>query len=209
LALKDWWNSLTINAVTTVILTALFGALPPAGLLLAYGLDFITAAHLIPGWAVLCSVAVAGLFVASVGLNVRQWAARRRHMQRTVQVVAQGYSTSLLWDMGTRVGPPDSPVMSVRGDFVVTNLTPLSVTVPRAVLLASYRSWYVVPRRKRVEGPGVYKPISGQGQVSERLQWEIEPPVVRRGEVLRAKVGLIDHLGRTNWGEWLHWKGLG
>jgi len=28
-ALKDWWNSLTINAVTTIIITALFGVVPP------------------------------------------------------------------------------------------------------------------------------------------------------------------------------------
>lgn len=197
------------HAVTTIIVAALFGVLPSVGVLLAYGWAFLRTTHPIPGWAVLCALATGGLFAASVVLNVGQWLTRRRERGRTVQAVAQGYPSSLNWNMGARMGPPDVPLMMVWGDFHITNLTPHNVAVPRAILLASYKRWYVVPWRKRFEGPGIYNPIAGGRAMRERLHWNIEPPILRKGAALRARLGLIDHLGRVNWGEWLNWKYLG
>jgi len=96
--------------------------------------------------------------------------------------------------------------MQIVGDFHITNVAPFAVTVPRTVLLVSYKACRVIPWRLRIEGPGVYKGIDARTLLRERLMWTIQPAILQQGQVLRAKVGLIDNLGRTNWGTWLEWK---
>lgn len=203
LALRDWWHSLTINTVTAVIIAVVSGVLPPAAVLWAYGLSFFKTTHQVPGWVILSSVAVAGLFMFIVGFNIRQWSKRRQAARGTLAIVAEGYPTSLWWHMGA-VG--SAAAMQVVGDFHITNLTPHTLTVPRTILVASYKLWWIVPRRLRIEGAGVYEAVPGDALTRDRFSWWIEPPILQAGRTLHAKVGLIDNLGRTNWGEWLEWK---
>jgi hypothetical protein len=206
LALKDWWHSFSINTVTTIIIVVVFGVLPPAAVLRAYGLSFIKTTHPVPGWLILCSAAVGGLFVFSAGLNIWQRLSQRRAARRTLAVVAEGYPTSVHWSLGKR---GDTPVMCVAGDFHITNLRSQNISVPRTVLIVAHRRWRVIPRRLRIEGAGVYEGIEAGALVRDRLLWWIEPPVLKTGETLHAKVGFIDNLGQINWGEWLDWKYLG
>ena len=81
LTLKNWWDSLTTNTVTTIVVAFVFGLLPPVAVLQSYGLSltsFVNTAHPVRGWVILCGVAVVGLFVFSVGLNLRHWRQRMR-----------------------------------------------------------------------------------------------------------------------------------
>jgi hypothetical protein len=99
----------------------------------------------------------------------------------------------------------DAPVMMPTGDFLIVNLREGRVGVPRSVLVVSYRRWKFLPARQHVVGFGLFEDLNGRGGREERLHWEIEPPVLKLGDTLIAKVCLIDHAGRENWTRWLRW----
>src|SRR5256885_13007232 len=67
--------------------TTLFrSVLPPAAVLWAYGLSFFKTTHQVPGWVILSSVAVAGLFMFIVGFNIRQWSKRRQADRKSTRL---------------------------------------------------------------------------------------------------------------------------
>ena len=70
--MKDWRYALTINTVTTAIVTVLLSALPPAGVLYKCGRGFIGTPHPVPGWVILSASMASGLLLASIWLNIRQ-----------------------------------------------------------------------------------------------------------------------------------------
>ncbi len=97
--------------------------------------------------------------------------------------------------------------MQVVGDFHVTNVSPFNVTVPRSILVVSHKVWGVIPWRTRVNGFGISQTVLKSHHLfRERLGWSIEPPLLKIGQVLHARPGLIDNFGRTNWGEWVDFK---
>ena len=94
------------------------------------------------------------------------------------------------------------------GDFEITNLTEASVGVPRSILVIRYKWWNCLPARRRVEGFGPFHPVQGRKTIKDRLHWQVEPPILTKGEVLSAKVCLVDHLGGENWTKWLQWPSM-
>ena len=209
MALKDWGRSLTINTTTTILITVTSGVLPPLGVLLASGRRFSTTAHLVPGWLILCASAAAGLFAASVGLNIGQLLVRRRAARRTLSIVAEGHPNALNWSIGEWAKPAKAPVMQPCGDFHITNLSSANITVPRTVLVAKHMLWGFIPWRRRVEGASSRNVINARYVTQERLIWFVERPFLKKGQTMQAKVGLVDNLGQVNWGEWSTWTYLG
>jgi len=170
-----------------------------AGVYVIAGKDFVWSSHSVPGWALVGFAGVAGLCVASVGAHLYRWLHAKRGGLLAVEHTGPH---ALRWQMGKR---GDVPIMMPCGDFYITSLSSANVAVPRSVLLVGYRRWGVLPASRRVDGAGVFETLKGHGARKERLIWHIEPPVLREGEVLRAKICLIDHLGGENWTGWLRW----
>lgn len=190
-----WFWELLGPAIKT-LLGPLVGS---GGVYVIAGKEFVWSSHPVPGWVLVGSAGVAGLCVVGVGLHLYQWLRRRRGGLLAIEHTGP---RALWWQVGKR---GDVSVMMPCGDFHVSNRTPAYVAVPRSVLVVSYRRGGVLPARRRVDGFGVFNPLEGHAARQERLFWEIEPPVLREGEVLRARICLIDHLGGENWTGWLRW----
>ena len=146
---------------------------------------------------------VTGLCVVSVGLHIRRWWQRRARHLLSIQHVGP---RALHWQMAHR---GDVPVMMPHGDFLIVNRADGKIGVPRSVLVVSYRRWRFFPARRYVDGFGLHEPLDGSAGRQSRLHWEIEPPVLREGEALVAKVCLIDHTGGETWTRWLRWRFFG
>jgi len=196
----QWLKSLFADALKAGVLAALALIVPPAAVIWATGLGFLTSSHRVAGWMIVGAASLGGVSVFSVALNFMQW--RRASVPRSVHLVAQGEPTALWWHMGKQGA---TPAMQIVGNFHITNVAPSHITIPRSVLTVAHNSWRVIPRRTRVEGPGLYRPIEAGSFVRDRLMW-ISPPIVKEGRVVHARVGLIDNLGRINWGEWLDFR---
>ena len=195
-----WLKSLFVDALKAEVLAILTVIVPPAAVIWATGWGFLTTSHRVAGWVIVGAASAGGVFVFSVALNIVQW--RRAASPRSVHLVAQGELMALWWHMGAQGA---TPAMQIVGDFQITNVTSFNVTIPKSVLTVSHRTWKVIPRRTRVEGPGLYQPLRAQSFAQHRFMW-ISPPILKEGRVLHARVGLIDNLGRTNWGEWLDFR---
>ena len=203
--MRNWVKSLfaglltdEIKGLVTVGLSALLAS--QGALLWAYGVGFLRNSHPVFGWLIASAVGVGVLFLPSVALNVIQW--RRARRTRNFVIVAEGHPMALHWGMGTQ---GDKPVMIVAGDFHITNLTAQNLGVPRTELIVSYWTWGVIPRRKRVAGIASVNVIQGRKQGRERLIWMIEPPVLKRGQTLRARPVIVDGLDHVNKGKWRDW----
>jgi hypothetical protein len=198
----QWLKSLFADALKQGVLAALALIVPPAAVISATGLGFLTTPHRVAGWAIVGAASLAGVFVFSVALNFMQW--RRTALPRSVHLVAEGgFSGEPWWHTGAQGA---TPAMQICGSFHITNVTSFTITIPKSVLIASYRTWGVIPRRTRVEEAGLYEPLMAQSFVQDQFTWWISPPILKEGQVLHARVGLIDNLGRTSWGEWLDFK---
>src|SRR5215472_2254219 len=145
-----WLKSLFTDITKAAILSLLATLVPPAALVVSEGRDFVRMPHSVQGWVFLFGTGGAGLLVFSVVLNVAQWVRIRKATRRTLRIVAEGYPTSVWWHMGAAVG--GVPAMQVVGDFHITNVAPFDVTVPRTVLVVSYKVCWVIPWRLRIEG---------------------------------------------------------
>ncbi len=199
-----WLRSLLADAAKSAILSLLATVTPPVAIVLTRGRAFMSTPSLVPGWALLVGAGAAGLLLFSIGLNVVQSIRFRRAGQQTLMIVAEGDPRGLWWHMGAM---GDAPAMQVFGGFHITNRSPYNVTIPRSVLLVSYRQWRVIPRQRRVESDGLFNTVlQAHHLVREQLHWWVVPPVLKSGQVLRAKVGVLDNFGRTNWGEWREWR---
>jgi hypothetical protein len=178
-------------------------AIVPAGASLAViaitGWEFVKTSHLVPGWAVVGMTAVGGLCVTSIVIQVRRWWQRRYAHDLGIQHVGPN---ALWWHMGKH---GDAPVMGVVGDFLIVNRLPGLVGVPRSVLLVSYRRWGFPPARRYVEGHGLSEPLGDHKGRQERLFWNVEPPILREGNTLVARVCLVLHTGHENWTQWTRW----
>jgi len=188
-------------------LSLLVPLIPPGAVLLARGTDFVRGSHAVAGWVILVVAALFGVLCLSVAYNVALLLQRRRGRRRTLSVVPKGAPYSLKWDLGGKQTAAGSvPVMMVWGDFQITNVTKEgAVAVPRTILVAWCRVWRIFPYRLRVVGFGVHEHLDAGSTLSDRLHWMIDPPIRAEGQTLRAKIGLIDHLGRANWTPWLRW----
>jgi hypothetical protein len=196
--LRWFWDTFG-PSIKTAILTLL-----PSGTAVAiYGRDFVTASHSVPGWAILIAVAIVGPLALLLVREGRRW--RRR---TPALVIEYRGPHALHWHMGKH-GTTD--VMQVFGDFNILNRAPSGNAVtPRSMLEVHYRRWRVLPARRRVDGFGVYEPIPATAiRGNERLDWHVEPAVIKRGDALVARVCLIDHLGGENWTRWLQWPYMG
>jgi hypothetical protein len=185
------------------ITPAVLAILPSGTAVAIYGRDFVTASHSVPGWAILIAVALVGPVALLLVREGRRW--RRR---TPALVIEYRGPHALHWSMGKRDA---TDVMQVFGDFTIMNRASSGKAVtPRSVLEVRYLRWGVLPARLRVDGFGVYKPIPPVSvHVDERLDWHIEPAVLKRGTTLVARVCLIDHLGGENWSRWLRWRYMG
>lgn len=205
--LKKFWNDPvwskviagTILAAGAVLGTYFLDWWPVIGHLLRVVYSFARSSTQVPNWI----LGVLGLLALSTGFYANRWLRRKRG---GILAIEYEGPRALWWQMGTR---DDVPIMMPWGDFHVTNRTPGNVAVPRSFLVVSYRRWGILPARRRVDGFGVFQPLPGHSASKERLHWEIEPPILRKGEVLTARVCLIDHLGGENWTPWLRWPSMG
>jgi hypothetical protein len=198
--LKSFLAGLLQDEVKRIITLGVGAAFAGQGAILwAYGWDFLTAAHPIRGWVILSAVGIVVLFLSSVTLNVVQWLRARR---RTFAIVAEGHPSALHWGMGSQ---GEKPMMMVVGDFIISNLSPYDLLVPRTELIVSYRLWRVVPRRKRVVGVAGIGRLKSHHQGRERLMWMLQPPLLRKGQPMRARPVLIDSLNRVSKGDWHVW----
>lgn len=170
------------------------------GFYIIAGKEFVWSSHLVPGWVLVGTAGVGGLCIVSIGIQVHQWLRRKRTRLVAIEHIGPH---ALWWQMGTR---GDVAIMMPFGDFHVTNCTAETVAIPRSVLIVSYRRWGFLPARRRIDGFGFFKPLDGCEAGKERLHWQIEPPVLKKGDILCAKVCLIDHLGGENWTKWLRWR---
>src|SRR5688572_22823465 len=185
---------------------AIVPLIPPAAVVLAWGTEFVRNSHPVPGWVILLTTALLGLLGLSVAFNVKSLLQHRRGRRRMVAIVPEGYAHSLHWSLGERQTRAGSiPSMMVVGDFQITNLTKGGVGVPRTVLVAWARFWGIIPYRVQVVGPGLFQDLQADTGRHERLHWTIDPPIRTAGRPLRAKVGLVDHLGRMIWTPWIRW----
>src|SRR5437016_8773369 len=191
-----WLRSLLTDAVKTILLSIVATTTPPALVVWARGVSYITTAHAVPGWLVLVGAALAGLSVFSAVLNVAQWLRGRRAARQTLRIVAEGMPMALRWSMGSRMDTK-AKIMQVSGDFHVTNITQQNVTAPRAILVVSYRRWRLIPWRLRVEATGPEGVLPARHLSRQHPSSMIEPATVKAGDALRAKVGLIDNFGHA------------
>jgi len=185
------------------ITTAALALLPSGTAVAIYGRDFVTSSHSVPGWAILIAVALVGPLAFLLVREGLRW--RRR---TPTLVIEHRGPHALHWGMGQR---DTTDVMQVFGDFTITNRASSGrAFTPRSILEVRYRRWGVLPARRRVDGFGVYEPIPPVSiHGNERLDWHVEPAVLKRGETLVARVCLIDHLRGENWSHWLRWPYMG
>ncbi|GEM_PF-3764971 len=196
------WRDLVRDLIRQLgvwVLGAILGLLPPAAVIKAYGLDFITKQHQVLGWAILLVIGLVGPLLL-VGI-VHYY--RHHRSSRGVQnltAVPEGFPHSLQWSTGKR---GDQPIMFVVGDFVITNASNGALIVPRTILVLSY-TFMRFPRRY-VVGPGVWQPIDARTARKDRLMWTVEPPIRRPGKTLNARVCFIDQFNHEYWTQWLSW----
>ena len=196
------WRDLARDLIRQLgvwVLGAVLGFLPPAAVIKAYGVDFITKQHQVPGWAILLVIGLAGPILL-VGVVYYYRHHRSSRLLQNLTAVPEGYPSSLNWSLGKR---GDQPVMLVVGDFVITNATKGPLIVPRTVLVLSY-TFMRFPRRYIV-GPGVWEPIDARTAKKDRLIWTVESPIRRSGKTLNARVCFIDQFNREYWTPWLSW----
>ena len=180
------------------IKAAVAAALPSGAALAIVGRDFVTSPHLVPGWVIALILALAGLGALGAWTGWTGWRKRRRGGPL---VIEHRGPRALNWTMGKR-GSQD--VMMVLGDFSITNRASFTAITPRSVLVLSYKRWGFLPARRHIDGFGV-EPIEALSVRKDRLEWHLEPPILNRGDLLVARVCLIDQLGTENWTNWLRW----
>ena len=202
---KLWNDPVWSKVIAGIILTSgaalgtyFFNWWPAIGHFLSEAYSFALSSTSVPNWI----LGVIGLLALSIGFPAYQWLRRKRGGCLAIEHVGP---RALSWQLGKR---GEVPVMMPWGDFHITNRTAGNVAVPRSILVVSYRRWGILPARRRVDGFGVFQPLPGHAASQERLHWEIEPPILEKGEVLTARVCLIDHLGGENWTPWLRWPSL-
>ncbi len=180
-------------------LGAILSFLPPAALIKAYGVEFVTKQHQVPGWVIIAAIAMMGPLLL-IGIVHYQRRHRSARQVQNLSAVPEGYPRSLHWSPG---GRGHLPVMHVVGDFVITNASNTRLIVPRTILVLSY-TFMRFPRR-RVVGPGVWDPIEVRSIKKDRLIWTVERPMRKAGETLNARVCFIDQFNREYWAPWLEW----
>jgi len=203
--LKGLLAALLQDAVKSVIaglgLSALIG-----GVILRFwpqSWEFLRATHPVRGWFILLGALIVVLFLASATLNGVQW--RRRTRQRTFSIVADGHPTALHWNMG---GVADRPAMMVTGDFYITNLSSHNLGIARTELVMAYKIWGVIPWRRHVQGTLAGAVMPARKQTRDRFIWFIEPPILKEGQQMRARVVMIDTFNDSSKSDWYRWRYL-
>jgi len=165
--------------------------------------EFLMATHPVRGWVILVGALIAILFLASATLNGVQW--RRGTRQRTFSIVAEGHPSALSWNIG---GVADRPVMMVTGDFYIANLSSHNLAIARTELIIAYKVWGVIPWRRRVEGTAAGTVMRARQQTRDRFIWFIDPPILKKGQQMQARVAMIDTFNHSSKSDWCRWRYL-